>query len=62
MKILFYTDYYKTSSGHARIISDLLPYLEKGNEIAFVALGYNGLPVERKYLTYPTKLKGVKSF
>ena len=62
MKILIYSDFYKSSSGNGRIIRDLLPFLEKGNEIAFVALGYDGYPIERKYRTYPTEIKDSRNY
>ncbi len=63
MKILIYTDYYKQPSGFAREVKDMLPFLKKDNEIAQVALDYNGFPLERGDITvFPTKVESVKTF
>lgn len=53
MKILIYTDYLRHTSGYAREIRDLLPYLnEPPFEIRFVGLGYNGFPPEFDFEVY----------
>lgn len=46
MKILIYSDYYQKMSGYSREIRDLIPWFQRaGHEIAHVALGYNGYPL-----------------
>jgi hypothetical protein len=58
MKILIYSDYYKSKSGYAREIADLIPhFLKEGHEIAQVALGFNGYPIhkEKDVLIYPSE-------
>ena len=60
MKILIYGDHYKWKSGYAREIKDVLPHLEKGNEVRLVSLDYNGYPLERKRYVYHTKTPDVK--
>ena len=71
MKILIYSDYFRKKSGYAREIADLLPYFKAaGHEIAMVALGYTGYPLETDHeiTVYPAdvitngKTKGVSSY
>ena len=62
MKILIYGDYYKLTSGYARQIRDLLPYLEKNNEVRLVALDYNGFPIDRDRYVYHTKTPDVQDY
>lgn len=60
MKILIYGDHYKWQSGYAREISDILPHLEKNNEVRLVSLDYNGYPIDRSRYIYHTKTPDVK--
>jgi glycosyltransferase involved in cell wall biosynthesis len=63
MKILIYTDYIEHTSGYAREIKDLLPYIEKaGHEVRFVALGYNGFPPNFQYKIYPAKIEEASNY
>ena len=63
MKILIYTDYIGHKSGYARMFKDILPYLKKNNEIAHVALGWNGYPLNtRDFKVYHTKLDDIKDY
>ena len=59
MKILIYSDHYKWKTGFAREVKDILPYLEKENEVRLVSLDYNGYPKDDKYV-YHTKTDEVK--
>jgi len=61
MKILIYGDYYKFRSGYAREIKDILPFLQKNNEVRQVALGYNGYPIDKDMVVYHTKTPEVKN-
>jgi len=60
MKVLIYGDYWKFTSGYAREIRDILPFLKKGNEVRQVALGYNGYPRNDEMIVYHTKTPEVK--
>jgi len=60
MNILIYGDYYKWTSGYAREIKDILPYLKKGNDVRQVALGYNGYPIDKDMVVYHTQTPEVK--
>src|SRR3972149_11533252 len=62
MKILIYGDYYMLTSGYARQIRDILPYLEKDNEVRLVALDYNGFPIDRDRYVYHTKTPDVQDY
>ena len=59
MKILIYSDHYKWKSGYAREVKDVLPYLEKNNEVRLVSLDYNGYPRDDRHV-YHTKTDEVK--
>ena len=61
MKILLYGDYFRFTSGYAREIKDILPYLRKNNDVRQVALGYNGYPIEQDMIVYHTKTPEVKN-
>jgi len=60
MKILLYGDYWKWTSGYAREIKDILPYLRKGNDVRQVALSYNGYPIDLDMVVYHTKTPETK--
>ena len=63
MKILIYTDYIGHKSGYARMFRDIMPYLKKAGEIAHVALGWNGYPLNtRDFKVYHTKLDDIKDY
>jgi len=63
MKILIYTDFLGHKSGFARMFKDILPYLKKNNEIAHVALGWNGYPLNtRDFKIYHTKLEDIDDY
>lgn len=62
MKILIYGDYYDHKSGYARNIKDILPYLQKEHEVAQVALGWNGFPLDHSMKVYHTKTPDVKNY
>jgi len=63
MKILIYTDYYKKKSGYAGEFRNLLPHFRgAGHEVAHVALGYNGFPLETGMKVYPTEISNTKSY
>jgi len=61
LRILIYGDYYKRTSGFAREIKDILPYLRKKNDVRQVALAYNGYPINQDMVVYHTKTPEVKN-
>lgn len=63
MKILVYTDYYKKKSGYAAEFRNILPHFRSaGHEVAHVALGYHGFPLEEGIRTYPARVVDVDSY
>jgi glycosyltransferase involved in cell wall biosynthesis len=63
MKILVYTDYYKKKSGYAAEFRNLLPHFRAaGHDVAHVALGYHGFPIEEGLRTYPARVIDVESY
>jgi len=62
LKILIYSDYLKFTSGYAREVKDILPFLKKNNEVRMVGLGYNGYPRDEENYVYNTKLPDVKDY
>ncbi len=61
-KILIYSEYYDHKTGYSRNLKDMLPYLKKGNEVAHVALGWNGYPLDHSMKVYHTKGEDVKDY
>lgn len=63
MKILIYTDYIRHTSGYAREIRDLLPFIiDAGHEVRFVGLGYNGFPPEFEYKVYAADVEEAEDY
>jgi glycosyltransferase involved in cell wall biosynthesis len=56
MRILIYGDHFNLTTGYARNIKDILPFLTKHHDVRQVSLDYNGLPLSDTIKCYPTKL------
>jgi len=61
-RILIYGEYFRHKTGFSRNLKDMLPYLKKGNEVAHVALGWNGYPLDHSMKVYHTKGEDVKDY
>lgn len=63
LRILVYSDYINHKSGYARCFNDILPHFKRaGHEVAHVALGWNGFPINMEMKTYHTRTPDVKDY
>jgi len=55
LRVLCWSDWFRQKSGYAKEMRDILPFLKKEYEVAYVALWYGGYPLEMDMKVYPTK-------
>ena len=60
-KLIIYSDLFIQKSGYAKEMRDILPYLRKKYEVAYVALWYNGYPLFQDMKVYSTQNKDMTS-
>lgn len=65
LKVLLYGDWYVDASGFANEFRNIIPtFLAEGHEVRQVALRYNGVSKQEKFLIplYPTQVRGVRNY